>query len=45
MLASEQVAKIITEKVQIFVLGTYFFIRTPTDFSFYSLFFLNVILC
>lgn len=43
--ASPAIAKITTEKVQIIVLATYFFIHTQTDFPFHSLFSLNVILC
>jgi len=39
------IVKIITEKVQIFILATHFSIHTPTDSLFYSLFSLNIILC
>jgi hypothetical protein len=39
------IIKITTEKIQISILAIHFFIHTPTDSLFYSLFSLNIILC
>jgi hypothetical protein len=42
--SSARIAKITTKKVQIFILITHFFFYTLTDFRFYSLFCLNILL-
>jgi hypothetical protein len=39
------IAKIAIKKVQISILATHFSIHTPTDYLFYYLFSLNIILC
>jgi hypothetical protein len=40
-----RIVKIITEKIQIFILTTHFSIHISTDSLFYYLFSLNIILC